>query len=125
MDRMRQMKPGPRPEERRATDKREANQKRSYKGRFYFDPKDPIYEDHFPGRPVVPGSLIVHAFITAASSLTGALKTGGVENFRFKQFVTPGSYSYRLDLRETGNGAPAWFCRLLDGDRELVSGVLK
>ncbi|MBU4420644.1 MAG: hypothetical protein KKH84_06520, partial [Proteobacteria bacterium] len=35
------------------------------KGTFYFDPSDRIYAEHFPGNPVVPGSLIIHAFLKA------------------------------------------------------------
>ena len=29
-----------------------------YSGTFVFDPRDPVFDEHFPGNPVVPGSLI-------------------------------------------------------------------
>lgn len=96
----------------------------SYDGIFHFDPNDPIYEDHFPGRPVVPGSLIVQAFVKAAESLPDAIKVRKVENFRFKRFVTPGTYPYYLDLCQNGKKGPSLRCRLLDGDQVVVSGVL-
>ncbi len=32
-------------------------------GLFFFDPLDKIYKDHFPGTPVVPGSIIISAFV--------------------------------------------------------------
>jgi 3-hydroxymyristoyl/3-hydroxydecanoyl-(acyl carrier protein) dehydratase len=39
--------------------------KDTWEGNFFFDPDDGIYRTHFPGYPVVPGSLIVHAFLKA------------------------------------------------------------
>ncbi len=75
-------------------------------GVFYFDPDDTIYKDHFPGRPIVPGSLIVHAFLKAAlrDIETGGVgtekKTCQVENFKFKRFVVPGIYPYSLHWEE-------------------------
>jgi 3-hydroxyacyl-[acyl-carrier-protein] dehydratase len=96
----------------------------TYDGIFHFDPGDPIYEDHFPGRPVVPGSLIVQAFVKTAESLPDAFKVTKVENFRFKRFVVPGTYSYHLDLRQDGKSGSSIRCRLLEGDQVVVSGVL-
>jgi 3-hydroxyacyl-[acyl-carrier-protein] dehydratase len=68
------------------------------KGIFYFDPSDRIYAQHFPGNPVVPGSLIVHAFLKA-------LKKEGlneaqciIENFRFKEFISPGEYNFDIEI---------------------------
>ena len=40
-------------------------------GIFHFDPDDPIYRDHFPGYPVVPGSLVVQAFLDLAGDVRG------------------------------------------------------
>lgn len=96
----------------------------SFSGIFHFDPKDLIYKDHFPGQPVVPGSLIVQAFIKAAQSPPDAFKVTRVENFRFKRFVAPGTYPYRLVLRQDGKKGTSWQCRLLDGDQVVVSGEL-
>ena len=59
------------------------------KGTFYFDPADRIYEDHFPGNPIVPGSLIVHAFTEAGKKLGLEANRCTIENFRFREFVSP------------------------------------
>lgn len=37
-------------------------------GSFHFPANDPIYADHFPDIPIVPGTLIIHAFVTAVKS---------------------------------------------------------
>ncbi len=90
-------------------------------GTFYFDPTDRIYADHFPGRAVVPGSLIVHAFRGEA------LKTGKLagarfraEDFRFLTFLTPGEYPFRME-----NEAGRLRCRLYQAGKIVASGFLK
>lgn len=94
------------------------------KGTFCFDPLDGIYADHFPGNPVVPGSLIVHAFLKA-------VKTHGIipgrcrlENFRFKEFVPPGEYPFSIEKQ-----ADRLKCRLFkphsDGLKTVVTGTVK
>jgi 3-hydroxyacyl-[acyl-carrier-protein] dehydratase len=99
--------------------------KKTYEGKFLFDPDDPIYRNHFPGRPVVPGSLIVQAFMAAAQRMPGVGRgVRGVENFRFKRFVAPGTYAYRLEVTETSGAGPALRCSLYDGDRMVAGGTL-
>ncbi len=89
-------------------------------GYFHFDPDDPIYGDHFPGRPVVPGSLIVQAFHTAACKAKGAGRGWRLENFRFKQFLAPGTYAYAMKALS----AERLRCRLFDQGRAVVTGTL-
>ena len=67
------------------------------KGIFYFDPSDRIYAKHFPGNPVVPGSLIVHAFLKASKE-EGCSEGYIIENFRFKEFISPGEYNFDIEL---------------------------
>ncbi len=89
-------------------------------GYFYFDPEDPIYRDHFPGNPVVPGSLIIHAFMEAVGRSTGADTIRNATRFRFKQFIPPGKYAFRIQIRQDGLAD----CRLFDHDKAVVTGVL-
>ena len=69
-------------------------------GTFYFDPDDAIYRDHFPGNPVVPGSLIVHAFLETATSQGWVKGNCRLEGFRFSRFVSPGKTHFRMEFRE-------------------------
>ncbi len=88
-------------------------------GIFFFDPEDKIYNEHFPGHPIVPGSLILHAFMTAAKK-AGIIKGAcTVEKFGFKKFVSPGKYSYTIQTREN-----RMECRLLEKERILAAGTL-
>jgi 3-hydroxyacyl-[acyl-carrier-protein] dehydratase len=91
------------------------------KGTFYFDPADRIYADHFPGRAVVPGSLIVHAFLQEAHRAEEF--AGGrflAEEFRFTEFITPGTYSFTM---ETDKGRLR--CRLYHEGKTVVTGFFK
>ena len=89
-----------------------------HEGVFFFDPGDRIYRDHFPGNPVVPGSVIIHAFLRAHAR-AGKPGPVGVANFRFKRFVSPGEYRYAMG--EEGDGIR---CTLYDHNRAVVTGKL-
>jgi 3-hydroxyacyl-[acyl-carrier-protein] dehydratase len=89
-------------------------------GTFFFDPADRIYDDHFPGNPVVPGSLIVQAFIEAAGRMRLAAEQYSVENFRFKKFVAPGEYPFRIQPLPD-----RLKCELYLRNETLVTGTLK
>ncbi len=86
-------------------------------GTFNFDPEDRIYRDHFPGRAVVPGSLIVQAFLEAAKS--AGFPSAEVENFRFKEFVAPGAYAFSIEERDRGLS-----CRLYREGKTVAAGRL-
>jgi len=90
-----------------------------WEGEFYFSPDDGIYGDHFPGYPVVPGSLIVHAFLQAATGIGIKERFRSLENFRFREFLTPGRYSFRMEGHEDGLR-----CLIYRGAKKLVTGVL-
>ena len=88
------------------------------KGVFYFDPSDRIYADHFPGKPVVSGSLIIHAFLNA-------LKKEGVnevqyiiENFRFREFVSPGEYPFNIEIDQN-----KMKCRLFRSSSDILKPI--
>jgi 3-hydroxyacyl-[acyl-carrier-protein] dehydratase len=92
-------------------------------GTFYFDPSDRIYKDHFPGNPVVPGSVIVAAFIDAGKR-AGVLEAGfTVRDFKFREFVPPGRNGFIIEAYQDHLR-----CRLYRGDSDqsktLVTGVI-
>ena len=88
-------------------------------GIFFFDPADRIYADHFPGNPVVPGSLIVHAFMEAGKKI-GFTNVNKVENFRFKRFISPGEYSYNIHFQSN-----CLKCELYHKNKTVVTGTLR
>ena len=87
-------------------------------GKFFFDPGEVIYADHFPGNPVVPGSVIIHAFHLAVHKHMG-VDAGlmSVQGFRFRRFIAPGPYPYTLSRKED-----VVACRLSDRGRTVVTG---
>lgn len=93
-------------------------------GTFFFDPADPIYSDHFPGNPIVPGSLIVHAFITVCRQDQPA-KLCAVEDFRFRRFISPGEYAYEIHGMRTGPDKWQAACRLFLDDKPVATGNLQ
>jgi len=97
---------------------------RILKGVFYFDPSDGIYKDHFPGNPVVPGSLIVNAFMEAGKSAGFNGNKLILKGFRFKKFISPGKYAYRIELIQD-----QMKCRLFETDSNsmetVVTGTIK
>jgi 3-hydroxyacyl-[acyl-carrier-protein] dehydratase len=92
----------------------------SWEGIFYFHPDDGIYQDHFPGYPVVPGSLIVHAFLQAAREACFLPDHLTIENFRFREFLSPGHHAFRIELEED-----RLKCQIYRGEKKLVTGALR
>jgi 3-hydroxyacyl-[acyl-carrier-protein] dehydratase len=89
-------------------------------GYFYFDPEDPIFQDHFPGYPAVPGSLIIHAFTKALAAADQRPESRRVSDFRFTRFIPPGRYAYCIEPRSDGRMA----CFLYAEGKAVVTGIL-
>ncbi len=90
------------------------------KGTFIFDPKDKIYKDHFPGNPVIPGSLIVHSFIESVKKNCSVKNINTAKNFRFKEFISPGKYLYKMEPVEQG-----FKCNIYSREKVIVTGILQ
>ena len=90
----------------------------TWSGTFIFDPTDAIYMFHFPSQPVVPGSLIVHAFMEAARRVL-QIRNFRLEAFRFREFVQPDGYEYSIE--QAGSRLR---CSLFRENRLLVTGFL-
>ncbi len=89
-------------------------------GIFFFDPEDHIYQDHFPGNPVVPGSVIIHAFLSALQEAGFPSQDLIIEKFRFKKFVSPGEYNYQVRI-----GKKEITCELYKDEQVVAKGNLK
>ena len=89
-------------------------------GEFFFDPQDHMYDNHFPGQPVVPGSVILHAFTAASKKEKWIAAPYAVERFRFSTFISPGLYSYVIDRITDGVK-----CELYHSGKLAVSGTIR
>lgn len=91
-----------------------------YSGTFIFDPRDPVFAEHFPGNPVVPGSLIVQAFLEAIREFAIKGEYRRVERFRFKRFIRPGQYGFLLEQADDD----CLTCTLKEGRATVATGRL-
>ncbi|MBA3016787.1 MAG: hypothetical protein KJ550_10750 [Proteobacteria bacterium] len=94
------------------------------KGTFYFDPSDRIYAEHFPGNPVVPGSLIIHAFLKALKEEGINEEHYIIENFKFKEFVSPGEYTFNIEMLQDQMKCKL-FKNNLDLTKPIVTGTIR
>ena len=89
---------------------------------------EPFFPGHFPGRPIMPGVLIVEAMAQTAGILVFSslpqeqFKTPvyflGIDNVRFRKPVTPGD-QLRLELEITKHRQSIWGFKgkaLVDGN---------
>jgi 3-hydroxymyristoyl/3-hydroxydecanoyl-(acyl carrier protein) dehydratase len=67
-------------------------------GTLTFDENDPIYQNHFPRRPVVPGSLITAAFIDILKK--NEVETVMITRARFLRFAKPSIYRYSVAVMD-------------------------
>jgi 3-hydroxymyristoyl/3-hydroxydecanoyl-(acyl carrier protein) dehydratase len=71
--------------------------KKCISGKFFFDQKYEIFKTHFPGYPVVPGTMIVASFINLLQKNYNLLDLE-VENFKFLKFIPPGEYLFKITI---------------------------
>lgn len=75
-----------------------------------------LFRDHFPGMPVLPGTMILEGFVQAARHCLAALPGGHdrwilreVSNMKFNRFAVPGE-TVRLEVSKDGDDEAAiWF----------------
>lgn len=78
---------------------------------------EPYFSGHFPGRPVMPGVMILEAMAQAGAILAIRSSDGvipgkiifftGATNVRFKRQVTPGDV-LRIEMRSVKKRRPLW-----------------
>ena len=89
---------------------------------------EPFFPGHFPGRPIMPGVLIVEAMaqtagVLAFKSMPGEVQKPvyflGIDNVRFRKPVTPGD-QLRLEVEITKHRQAIWGFK----GKALVDGKL-
>ncbi len=92
---------------------------KNFSGYFFFDPADEIYLEHFPGNPVVPGSIIINAFVDALVKNNIKSSNYTIKNFRFRKFISPGEYKYIITADSSN-----YSCKLYNNEKPAVTGVI-
>ena len=98
--------------------------------RFHFDASDPLFEDHFPGRPVIPGSLVLDCFQKAIrdrlmSQEKPFLVLAGIRNARFIRFGRPGWVEVEISHMGVDDGRIIFSCLARQDGQTLSSALLQ
>jgi 3-hydroxyacyl-[acyl-carrier-protein] dehydratase len=81
----------------------------------------PALEGHFPGRPVVPGAVLLDRVIATAEAGTN-LRVGEVVRMKFHRPLGPET-AFTIRLQAAADGRIEVRCHV--GDEPLLSGVLR
>jgi 3-hydroxymyristoyl/3-hydroxydecanoyl-(acyl carrier protein) dehydratase len=85
---------------------------------FSIAPDHPCLPGHFPGRPLVPGVVVLDRVLAAIEAAHGPLGPLRFPQVKFVQPLLPGEAA-RVELDGT---APRWRFRVLRGEVVLASG---
>ena len=85
---------------------------------FTITPEHPSLPGHFPGRPIVPGVVILDHVLAAIEARDGVLGSVRLPQVKFVQPLLPGEDA-RIEL---DGQAPRWRFRVLRDDVLLASG---
>lgn len=89
--------------------------------RFTVSPDDPCLDGHFPGRPLVPGVVVLERVLAAVEAGHGAQGPLQLPQVKFLQPLLPGQ-----EAEVVLEGAPpAWRFQVRRGDTVLASGQLR
>ncbi len=93
--------------------------------RFTIPHDHPCLPGHFPGRPIVPGVVVLDRVLAAIEASHGALGPLRMPQVKFAQPLLPGEEA-RIELEALPDIAPPrWRFRVLRGDALLASGEVR
>jgi len=85
---------------------------------FVIEADHPSLPGHFPGRPLVPGVVLLDRVVAAIEAAHGPLGPLRLPQVKFMQPLRPGEEA-RVELE---GAAPRWRFRVLRGDTLLAGG---
>lgn len=85
---------------------------------FVVEASHPSLAGHFPGRPIVPGVVLLDRVVEAIEAAHGPLAALRLPQVKFLQPLLPGEAA-RVELE---GAAPRWRFRVLRGQALLASG---
>jgi 3-hydroxyacyl-[acyl-carrier-protein] dehydratase len=89
---------------------------------FVIAAEHPSLPGHFPGRPIVPGVVLLDRVLDAVEALHGPVGALRLPQVKFLQPLLPGEAA-RVEL-DAAADAPRWRFRVLRGDTVLASGEI-
>ena len=91
---------------------------------FVIDPDHPCLSGHFPGRPVVPGVVLLDRVLARLEAQHPGLADAGLRcpRVKFLQPLLPGEAAM-IELQPTA-AAARWRFRILRGDVLIASGEI-
>lgn len=85
----------------------------------------PCLPGHFPGRPIVPGVVVLDRVLAAIEARHGALGALRMPQVKFAQPLSPGEEA-RIELAPVADVAPPrWRFRVLRDDALIASGEVR
>jgi 3-hydroxymyristoyl/3-hydroxydecanoyl-(acyl carrier protein) dehydratase len=81
----------------------------------------PAYAGHFPGRPILPGVVLLDAALHALAAQQGIAGSAQLKSAKFHSPVQPGEV---LTLHATASSAGGFRFEIRCGDRSVASGAL-
>lgn len=87
----------------------------------------PALPGHFPGRPIVPGVVVLDRVLAAIEAQHGALGPLRMPQVKFLQPLLPGQ-SARIELEpstQAQDDAPRWRFRIWRDDALIASGEVR
>ena len=89
---------------------------------FRVDPGHPSLPGHFPGRPVVPGVLLLEHVVAAIEADAGPLPSLQLPQVKFMRPLLPGEDArIELEARPAVGSARRWRFRVLRADGALLA----
>ena len=91
--------------------------------RFVIAADHPSLPGHFPGRPLVPGVVLLDHAIAAIEAAHGPLGPVRLPQVKFLQPLLPGEEArVELEPRRASDAPAGWRFRILRGETLLASG---